>query len=261
MNIKSKSLPSLILFQAVLVVCPASAVVIDFDGLSPSTPNGTGTGNYFNGYGFGASTGNWVVDGVSFETREFGPGFSYSNVNDTTTPGFTNQFAAITGSGISGSGNYALSNGEGAQISFSGDHVVESVWVTNTTYAYLSMLNGDQFAKQFGGPSGNDPDTFSVTFTGFDGSGAVTGSQEFFLGDYRGSNTTLIQDWTEVDLTGLGTVQSIRLSYFGTDGGAPPNLFTPTYVALDNLSITAVPEPGTWMACALMGGVVVAGRR
>ena len=54
--------------------------------------------------------------------------------------------------------------------------------VTNTTFAFLSMQNGDEFAKQFGGDDGNDPDFFKVTFRGFDEEntqGNITGEVDF----------------------------------------------------------------------------------
>jgi hypothetical protein len=38
----------------------------------------------------------------------------------------------------------------------------QGVYVTNTTYAYNSMRDGDMFAKKFGGPTGNDPDWYKL---------------------------------------------------------------------------------------------------
>src|SRR6056297_3980494 len=82
-------------------------LLIDFDDLSAFT-NTEPDGSYFEGYGAGASPGSWSTEGVSFNTNTFGPGWSYSNVNDTTTGDFTNQWAAYPGTDVSGSGNYAL---------------------------------------------------------------------------------------------------------------------------------------------------------
>jgi hypothetical protein len=42
------------------------------------------------------------------------------------------------------------------------------------TYAALSMRDGDGFAKQFGGASGDDPDYFLLTITGRDALDAIT---------------------------------------------------------------------------------------
>ena len=54
-----------------------------------------------------------------------------------------------------------------------------SVRLTNTTFAALSMRDGDAFAKQFGGVSGDDPDWFLLTIDGLDAGGASVGSGRF----------------------------------------------------------------------------------
>ncbi len=242
----------------------SAALLVGFDELSGYTSTGP-TGSYFNGYGFGAATGTWQSQGVSFNTKEFGPGWSYSNVNNTTLAGFTNQWAAYPGTGAGGSGNYAIGNSNdssGAYFNLPTDHTASSLLVTNTTYAAQSILNGDNFAKKFGGVTGNDPDFFRVTFTGFDAanaSGATTGSVEFFLADYRFANNALdyvVNDWQLVNLSNLGGARSIGISLDGTDNHPMFGLNTPPYVAIDSLSLTAVPEPSS---LALLGCVVCFG--
>ncbi|MDP2337269.1 MAG: DUF4465 domain-containing protein, partial [Bacteroidota bacterium] len=63
-------------------------------------------------------------------------------------------------------------------------------YVTNSTYAYLSMKNGDPFAKKFGGPSGNDNDWLILTIEGFDSGNKLTGKVETFLADFAFSFNT-----------------------------------------------------------------------
>ena len=140
-------------------------MTIDFDELEPPI-QGSG-GQFFDGYGPDAVTGSWSSGGSEFNTNLFGPGFSYSNINNTTTPGFTNQWAAITGVDVSDGGNYALANtffATAAVCHLPKKWHAESVFVTNSTFAYLSMENGDAFAKKFGGTDGNDPDFFKINF-------------------------------------------------------------------------------------------------
>ena len=43
---------------------------------------------------------------------------------------------------------------------------MSGAYFTNTTYTALSMLNGDGFAKQFGGASGTDADWYNITIEG-----------------------------------------------------------------------------------------------
>lgn len=254
---------------SVLLEPSRAAIVVDFDDLDGYTVNGA-NGSYFDGHGAGASDGSWSTQGVTFNTSQFGPGWSYSNVNDTTTAGFTNQWASITGTDVSGTGNYVIGNSfapGGAFFNLTGPTQVNSVSVSNATYAALSMRDGDSFAKAFGGPTGDDPDFFRVTFTGHseaDKGGVVTGTQEFFLADYRFADNSLdyiVDDWNLLDLSGLGTVQSVSIGLDSSDVGMF-GMNTPAYVAIDNLSLTAVPEPGSFALLGTIGlGLALRRRR
>lgn len=247
-----------------LVAGPSVAdQVIHFDelsGYSHSSP----TGSYFDGYGAGAPEGTWTSGGAAFNTSEFGPGWSYSNVNDTTTAGFTNQWAAYSGTDVSGDGNYALASAfdpNGAWINLPAARQIRSLFVTNATYPALSMRDGDAFAKKFGGDTGDDPDFFKVTFTGFTGSnatGGTTGQQEFYLADYRFSDNALdyiVDQWVQLDLSGLGAARSIGIALASSDNG-PFGMNTPAYVAIDQIQLASIPEPRVILVFAM---VVTAG--
>lgn len=241
-----------------LVTSDASGAVVNFNDLSVFS-NVTPAGSYFDGYGAAATTGSWQTQGLTFNTRQFGPGWSYSNVNDSNTAGFTNQYASATGTGRGGTGNYLMATGDGAFFNLPNDMRIESLFISNATYASLSMRNGDQFAKKFGGTSGNDPDFLRVRFTGFNalgGTGSTTGSVDFFLADFRNANNaldTIVTDWQSVDLAALGNARSVGLSFDGSDNGAF-GLNTPAYAAFDDFALTAVPEPSC-MAMLLCGTV------
>jgi Domain of unknown function (DUF4465) len=241
--------------------------------------------DYFDGYGFNATTGTWTSQGVSFKTKQYGPGWSYSNVNDTSTAGFGNQWAAITGSGFGGSGNYAIGNsisqlntaiGNVASVlNIPSGLMPQSVYVTNTTFSYLSMRDGDNFAKKFGGPTGSDSDFMKVTFHGFSGPdlmGVETGSIDFFLADYRFSNNALdylVNQWTFLDLTPLGGASSIGIRFDGSDSSTymnPDGSFStylnhPTYIAIDSLLLSSVPEPTSFVLVGAASLIVLSRRR
>lgn len=247
------------LATTVLPLSASAATMISFDELSLS-PN-----SYFDGHGAGASPGTWTSQGATFNTGTYGPGWSYSNVTDNTTAGHLNQWSAITGTDASGSGNYVIGttfSPNGAYFNLPGSERISSIAVTNTTYAYLSMLNGDEFAKDFGGTTGDDEDFFQVTFTGFDSSnglGGTLGSVDFFLADYRfadNANDYIVDSWQTVDLTSLGNARSIGISFASSDVGSF-GMNTPAYVAIDNISFqaAAVPEP-TSLLC--IGALVLA---
>lgn len=253
------------LFLFLPTVVSAQTTVITFDDLSAYTDT-ISTGSYYNGHGNGAAA-PWTAGGILFPTNTFGPGFSYSNVNDPNTAGFTNQFAAFPGTDVSGTGNYVTFNGSsavGSQTTFDtpGLSQIDSVAVTNTTYTYRYIV--DALAPGFSPPPEpyDNDDFFTLRFTGYDdigGTGNVTGIVDFTLADYRftdDANDFAIADWQTVDLTGLGLVRSVGLGFESERAstfGSTTFYDTPTYAALDNLTITAVPEPTSMVAVAMIG--------
>ncbi|MCG8573008.1 MAG: DUF4465 domain-containing protein [Spirochaetes bacterium] len=187
-------------------------------------------------------------------------GFLYSNMTDTTTAGFTNQYSAYTidasngnPGGYNGSANYSISYVALDWLGGTYDPIPNTImvtrgdssgfagfYITNTTYAYLSMLNGDGFAKKFGGTDGNDEDWFLLTIKGLDADGDATGTIEFYLADFRfsdNSNDYIIDEWTWVDLTSLGNAVLLEFSLTSSDTGTY-GMNTPGYFAIDHLTVT-----------------------
>lgn len=231
-------------------------------------------GGYWNG---GDGSGGFASGGVTFANNfvDWGggyswDGFAYSNVSDTTTPGYEDQYAAFTGSGYGGAGNYAIGyvpldfySGTYAPIpiiaTLESPSALGMVRVTNTTYAALSMKNGDWAAKKFGGVSGNDPDWYKLMIAGKDASGNLTGTVEFYLADYRFADNNsdyIVDTWKAVDLSSLGVVKRLEFSLASSDTGIF-GMNTPTYFALDSLQ---VPEPAT-LGLMGIGGLAMLLRR
>lgn len=248
-----KTLITTLLTCLLLIPSSLSADVVDLEelALAPNSFYNGGPNTNNDGWFASAGTAGNVHFGNNYDSAfgGFWNGFSYSNVVDTTTPGFQNQYAAFAGSGASGSEIYAVGfSGSDAFVNLATSQRVQSVDLTNTTYAALSMLNGDAFAKKFGGVTGDDPDFFSITFTGYSAAsatGTVTGSVEFFLADYRFVDNSLdyiVDTWQTLSLADLNDARSIGISFQSSDVG-PFGINTPTYVALDNLTVSSVPEP------------------
>lgn len=248
---------------AALLALPAlgMAAAADFDDL-PLSAN-----SFYNGADL---AGGFTSRGTHFSneynsTFSTWSGFAYSNVNNTTTPGFGNQHAAITGAGRGGGGNYGVgfdagAFGAAATITLPQAAAVPGMYVTNTTYTFLAVRDGnDGFGavRQFGDDpaipgSGNQsyPDWLKLTITGRDGAGQSAGSVDFFLADYRfaaSADDYVIDDWRWVDLSGLSDVSSLTFAISSSDVGAF-GINTPTYFALDD--VTIVPEPA---ALAVLG--------
>lgn len=267
---KAITILSLVVFPLAHVASGAITVV-NFDELSNYNGSATeGRGSYYNGE---AASNGWTSQGAFFNNTytvdlQYGghwSGWSYSNVNDITTAEFANQYASATGSGIGGTGNYAIAyedvfyaNDNGPYFNLPANQQIESLFISNTTYTSLTMRDGNQFSDKFGGPSGTEPDFFRVAFNGHSGLGATgesTGSVEFYLADYRFSNNTLdyvVNDWRFVDLSELGNARSVSLTFDGSDVG-DFGLNTPRYAAFDNITLKAVPEPNSFALISWMG--------
>lgn len=249
--------------SALLLAAAGSAealVVSTFDDL-PLAPD-----SYFDP----GTTSSFSSGAASFDfvyTPAWGSwhGWAYSNTTDQVSPGYANQFSAYnppSGGGVGSSANHINNFGLSylaptSELSLDKPSVVSSAYITNTTYAALSMLHGDAFAKKFGGASGDDPDYFKLTISGVDMAGQTTGSVDFFLADYRFVDNSLdyvVDSWTRVELSALGTVSKIHFALESTDVGVY-GMNTPAYFALDDLAVTPVPEPGT--VALMLGGLGV----
>ena len=176
-----------------------------------------------------------------YDTQYFSwDSFVYSQKSDVTTAGYTNQFSVYDAS--NGNNKFAIYYppfGSDAFASFSAgaEKRIRSISVCNDTYAGLSMKNGDNYAKKFGGSSGNDKDWFKMTVIGYNASGDSISSVGFYLADYRFTNNSadyILNKWTSVDLTALGKVNKITFRFTSTDNGAL-GINTPAIVCLDNI--------------------------
>ena len=172
-------------------------------------------------------------------------GFAYSNKLDTMTQSYSNQYSCYAGYQLSGSHifgiSYNASDWNTGQlipniVSFSTVIQPSSIMVTNSTYAALTMKNGDAYSKKFGGDTGNDPDWFKLTIIGMLDSN-VTGTVDFYLADYRFSDNTqdyIVKDWQSIDLTSLGNINKLAFTLSSSDTGAY-GINTPTYFCFDNI--------------------------
>ena len=191
-------------------------------------------------------------------------GWACSQMKDVTTPGWDNQYSAITGTGFdtlsSGGGKYGVAwvptdwmTGEmtAVTIRFSDGAArpVKGFYITNSTYAALAMERGDDFSKKFGGEDGNEPDWFRVSVWGMK-DGLPTDTLECYLADYRFADNAkdyIIRTWQWVEVAGLGTVDSLMFTLASSDTGMY-GMNTPAYFCLDQLYIgepaDTLPVPG-----------------
>lgn len=236
MNIIAKKM--LLAFTSLFLTIQSQAIVVDFDDnvLSPNTtPAITGAGSFIsNGVTF---TNNWNSAWNCCWSN-----FTYSNQTDTTTAGYLNDRSAITGTDVSGNGNYAVAynnSSTDANIQFGSATQVNSAYFTNTTYAYLAVADGND---GFGGVKGpfEMGDFFTLSIRGLAQNGSVLNTVDFDLAD--GAN--VVNSWELVDLSTLGTVYGLSFGLSSSDNG-DWGMNTPAYFAMDNLNIQTVPVPAS----------------
>lgn len=182
-------------------------------------------------------------------------GFAYSTMRDTLTADYTNQYSCIAGEGANSSQTYVVGyhgysglpevtmpiiTARSANGSF-----VKGIYVNNTTYAYLSMKNGDGYGKKFGdtldangqpdGTNGND----WLKLTIYNGSTSGD-SVEFYLADFRFTDSAddyIVKDWTFVDLSSFTYPHSMLFKITSTDNDPVYGIKTPSYFCIDNMVV------------------------
>ena len=163
----------------------------------------------------------------------FGGGFTYTNTTDVNTPGYTN-LSAITGKGQNGkvyltaatANEVRLTNLQPATYQFKG------AYITNTTYAYLAMHDGNDgntpaLVKKFGAD-----DWFKLTATGYTVSGSKVGSVDFYLAQ----GTDIVNTWKWCDWSPIATADYILFSLSSTDNGEW-GMNTPAYFSIDGVTL------------------------
>ena len=119
-----------------------------------------------------------------------------------------------------------------------------SVWVCNTTYAYIIMKEGNKYTN---GSLQSHNGWFKVVFRALDAKGMlVPGKQvEYYLANFdasrrdaSGLDGKIREGWNQVDLSPLGdNVAALVVGFDGSHRGGV-GLNTPTSVAIDDLNVT-----------------------
>jgi hypothetical protein len=184
---------------------------------------------------------------TSFGYSYWVSGFAYSSMRDSVTSGFGNQYAAKTASGFAGSHNYAVAYGAENKILLTGiaaHKTVQGFYITNSTYTYNSMRDGDGFSRKF---SAAKKDWFRLDIFGIRSDTLGKDSVSVYLADFRHTDTTfnfILRDWQWVDLMKLGKVDSLYFRLQSSDTGSF-GMNTPAYFCMDNFMTN---ESGVYIA-------------
>lgn len=224
-------------------------------GVRPVIENRYGTATFDdlalenNTFWNGSDESGGFVSGPVYFVNYYNPdwfvwyGWSYSNTMDNTNPGFMNQYSAFSAVRLDSADgkNYAVSYVDPSSelvLTDSSDHEIKGFFITNSTYAALSMKLGDDFTKKFGGEDGNEQDWFKLQITGNSLSGD-SASVEFYLADFRADDNTqdyIVETWQWVDLTALGDVYKLKFKLSSSDNGSW-GMNTPAFFCMDKLVI------------------------
>jgi Domain of unknown function (DUF4465)/PEP-CTERM motif len=215
------------------------------------TSQGVRFGNYHQDDQYQDSKGVW-------QSYTYWDGWAYSKMQDASKQGYGYQYqhAAIPGGGYQ-SANYGVAYVDSAgppwaEINLPAQRRLQGMYVTNTSYAYWSMKDGDNQAKALGSPN----DWVLLTIHGYDAAGSPIGSVPFYLADFRGLGGkpgTIVDQWTWVDLSSLGDARTLKfmldenVENKWTYDEVHYSMNHPSYFAIDNLTLAPVPEPSTFV--------------
>jgi hypothetical protein len=227
-----------------------------YEGYDSSSPNyDPNYPRYY--YYYDTATGLYMgLNPDAYDPTQYnmwGGGICISRWNNMATAGWTNQCSVYYddgNGGYDGSETFAFHYGYKDESGYGVDArsyisfrdtskrcTFNSFYVTNNTYAVLSMEYGDSFATR---PLDEaHQDWFRLVIDGLDGNGVVTASDTVYLADFRTSSGApgIIKDWTYVDLSPLGSVNALRFDMQGSlDNGY--GLATPAYFCFDDLTVT-----------------------
>lgn len=251
---------------ALFASCILNANVATFEDVDivtdPSAESGQGEALRFES---GSGDNYWASADATFVINEnsYGSwsGVTASKSTDTEYVDFNDQYTSITGSGYDGSSQYGIvyySSWAGGTVDMMTSELVDfsSMYITNTTYTYNSLSNGDSYAKSLQDYADlSQYAELKITIKGIDSQGEYTAnSVEVILGNtYLNEDTGkwevyILQDWELIDLTTLNETDGLYGLNFTVEGTDKSGGFDnwPTYFAMDNISYTAVPEPATF---------------
>ena len=178
-----------------------------------------------------ANNASFSTNAATFRNVDYGfswAGFAFSAVSNVTLNWYTNQYAAAQGFPRTYAVGYQDDyNGIAPEIVFDLPAAPQSVLLNNTTYAALTIRDGNGYSQPFG-----SNDYFVLTLTAYDLDGKAVAATNHYLADFRDGKTFVQTNWSQLDLSWMPpTVVSFVGTLVTTDVGAwGPN--TPTYFAL-----------------------------
>ncbi len=120
------------------------------------------------------------------------------------------------------------------EFKFSGreEHAIKSLVVNNIADIWQKCKIGF-----YSSPGFSEGDFYDIIFIGYDSNGEETGRVTFPLADFRDGKELIINEWTTVDLSPLGKVNKISLTYSASQAYHDFDRNLGTFgVCIDNIS-------------------------
>ncbi|MDB4347202.1 DUF4465 domain-containing protein [Bacteroidia bacterium] len=184
---------------------------------------------------------NLVVFNADFDTSYGGywrGGFAVSSMTDTMDASFANLYSSANGKGANNSQVYLVGNDgdknpvlETLPTVGSTMASILSLYVSNTTYAYRAMKEGNRFSTKF---SARNKDSFVLWIFA---ENANNDSMRVDLADFTHSDTTknfILDSWVKVSIPFPAT--RLRFKLVSSDNGSFV-MNTPAFFAIDNIEL------------------------
>lgn len=213
-----------------------------------------------NSYYKNITTDNWSVSGINpfanfryhWDTAYGGywkSGFAYTNIKDSVHGDFSNLYGSITNGAFNGN-NYVTAQSGGVIKMNQPYYSLSGFFVTNSTYAYKVMKNGNFAARKFGDTTGTHsglaqgtyPDWFKLIVRPYKNGLLLNDSVQFYLADYRPNGTTsdyIVKNWLYVNCTSLPPSDSILVTLKSSDNHPVYGMNTPGFFCMDNISVVS----------------------
>jgi hypothetical protein len=215
-------------------------VIIGFNGqlTTPesefTTTEGTPVDDYYQKVIF-RDAQNLLAFDHYFAAWGFGGGFTYTNKTDVATAEYTNN-SAITGRGMTGSVYLTANTSDFTPAVVTllkpEQYAFKGVWVTNSTYAYRTMRDGNDYARKF-----EAGDWFKLTAIGYDVANRSIGQAEYDLTRSTSGGLHIAATWQWFDLSPIASAASIRFELTSSDTG-DYGMNTPSYFCMDAITLT-----------------------
>lgn len=186
-------------------------------------------GGYFNGYVVTKSTDKGYYENMLEHQFDVPSGSSATGIGNPYLVAFWNSSETDDTELAQRSTVFYVKHAYGTNVQ---EFTPRSVKISNTSYAYYTMLYGNAFSRKF-----QEGDYFKLIAHGVKATQGET-TAEFYLARCQGdAQNWFVTSWTNWDLSSLGDVVAIYFTMESTDNGQF-GMNTPAYFALDALEVT-----------------------